>query len=595
MNQAAETTYQKSAAPVEPCQDTVDQKHFGPLIHNSGVTFQLWAPSAKKVALRLEGGPDLDMDRDETGNWRCWCELRPGVNYRFVVDGAAVPDPASRYQPADVHGPSQLIDPRSFDWQYSLWRGRPWHETVIYEMHPGLSGGFRGIAERLPALAALGVTAIELMPIADFSGARNWGYDGVLQYAPDSAYGTPDDLRALVDAAHGLGLMVFLDVVYNHFGPDGNFLPSYAADFFIEGSHTPWGPAIDFGHPRVGRFFTENALYWLEEFRFDGLRLDAVHAIRNRDWLLEMAAEIRSRITTRHVHLVVENENNDAALLDAGFNAQWNDDFHNVMHVLLTGETHAYYKDFADSPAHRLARCLSEGFIYQGEPSPNHNNKPRGSISSHLRAANFVAFLQNHDQIGNRACGERLTKLAHPQALRAAMALLLLSPQIPLLFMGEEVGAQEPFLFFTDFQGELGANVREGRRREFAHSPGFADEAQQQMIPDPNALETFAASAWSANASDAAVWQALVHHLLVLRRNAIVPYLPDTRSIGARATAPKCVSAQWQMAAQKTLTVVCNLGEREVRLDLPQSAPIFGSQPTNGVVPGYSTIVWVSE
>ena len=591
MNQATAQRLQATSLPPTE-QNAAPKYRFGPLINDDGVTFQLWAPNARKVELQLEGRPTAAMERDATGTWRCWCAIGAGATYRFLVDGLHVPDPASRFQPDDVQGPSQLVDSQSYRWKHASWRGRRWEETVLYELHPGILGGFNGILSRLPALAALGITAIELMPIADFAGGRNWGYDGVLPFAPDSSYGTPDELRALIDTAHGLGLMVFLDVVYNHFGPEGNFLPAYAAEFFIGGSHTPWGPAIDFGHPQVRRFFTENALYWLTEFRVDGLRLDAVHAIQSRDWLEEMAVEVRASIAMRHVHLVVENEHNDAALLESGFDAQWNDDFHNVMHVLLTGETHAYYKDFADQPAQRLARCLEQGFVYQGEPSANHGGKPRGSASVHLRPSAFVTFLQNHDQIGNRARGERLTTLANPQALRAAMALLLLCPQIPLLFMGEEAGAQEPFLFFTDFHGELGAAVREGRRNEFANTPGFTDESQTSTIPDPNAPETFAGSAWSSGAPDAGAWQALICQLLCLRRRHIVPNLAEATAIGARAISPACVRAEWQMGAGRALTIICNLGAVPVQMHTPQAAPIFGSASVDGAVPGYTTLVW---
>ncbi|MBJ7265030.1 MAG: malto-oligosyltrehalose trehalohydrolase, partial [Burkholderiaceae bacterium] len=315
----------------------------------------------------------------------------------------------------------------------------PWHETVIYEIHPGIAGGYAGIEARLPALAQLGITAIELMPIADFPGARNWGYDGVLPYAPDTAYGTPDELRHLIDTAHGLDMMVFLDVVYNHFGPDGNYLNAYAADFFDPKKQTPWGPAIDFSQSAVRRYFAENALYWLSEYRFDGLRLDAVHAISDPGWLPEMAAYVRANVAPdRHVHLVLENEDNIASHLTRGFDAQWNDDAHHVLHYLLTGETRAYYADFSKHASQRLARSLSEGFVYQGDPSSLRGGALRGESSAHLPPSAFVLFLQNHDQVGNRAFGERLLKLVanRPDALRAAVALQLLAPHIPLLFMG---------------------------------------------------------------------------------------------------------------------------------------------------------------
>jgi maltooligosyltrehalose trehalohydrolase len=448
------------------------------------------------------------------------------------------------------------------------------------------------VRKRLPDLAALGVTAIELMPVGEFAGSRNWGYDGVMPFAPDSAYGTPDSLRALVDEAHGLGLMMFLDVVYNHFGPHGNYLPGYAADFFDESTPTPWGAAIDFRQPAVRRFFSENAHYWLSQFRFDGLRLDAAHAICDRSWLLEFVGEMRGAFPDRHVHLVLENEHNDAALLRAGFSAQWNDDFHNVMHVLLTGEGHAYYRDFAAAPAQRLARCLAEGFIYQGEESPN-LGASRGQPSADLPPGSFVSFLQNHDQVGNRALGERLTVLASPGALRAAMALLLLCPQIPLLFMGEEYGASEPFVFFTDFHGDLADAVREGRRREFAHSPGFGDASALETIPDPNDPASFSASLPRADGPGAREWNEYVRHLLGLRHDKIVPVLRGARALAAKAVGAKAVLASWQLRDGALLTIACNLGRDDATVAMPAGTPIFGTAPHGDTLPPESTLVWL--
>jgi len=566
---------------------------FGPRLEADGAIFQIWAPGADAVKVLIEGRAATALSRDGEGFWTGAAPAHASDLYRFEVDGQAVPDPASRFQPHDVTGPSELIDPEVYAWRNADWTGRPWEETILYELHVGACGGFNGARERLAAIADLGVTAIELMPIGDFAGARNWGYDGVLPYAPDSAYGRPDDLRALIDDAHGHGLMVFLDVVYNHFGPEGNWLPSYAPTFFDEAKHTPWGAAIDFHKPAVRRFFTENALYWLKDFRFDGLRLDAVHAILDRSWLVELAAEVRARLPDRRVHLVVENENNDAKLLSEGFDAQWNDDFHNVLHVLLTGETQAYYRDFADRPAERLARCLGEGFIYQGEPSPNHDGRPRGAPSAGLPPTAFVSFLQNHDQVGNRAMGERLTTLAHPKALKAAMGLLLLCPQVPMLFMGEEAGAREPFLFFTDFHGDLAKAVREGRRKEFAGQPGFSDPAACARIPDPNALATFEASRWTTAAPDAADWRALVTTLLTLRRTRIVPGLAGCRSLGAKAADDKAVLARWRLGRGETLTLAVNLGETDVGADLPESPTLFGAR-SGDVIPAFSALAWIT-
>jgi len=565
---------------------------FGPRLDGDHATFQLWAPSAKAVAVAIEGQAPVALTQDADGFWSGAAPARAGDRYRFDVDGRRVPDPASRFQPDDVSGSSELIDPEAYVWRHSDWAGRPWEETVLYELHAGVLGGFQSVRERLKAIAELGVTALQLMPIGDFAGAHNWGYDGVLPFAPARAYGRPDDLRALVDEAHGLGLMVFLDVVYNHFGPEGNWLPSYAPAFFDEAKHTPWGAAIDFHKPAVRRFFTENALYWLEDFRIDGLRLDAVHQILDRSWLVEVAAEVRARLPGRHVHLVVENENNDARLLTEGFDAQWNDDFHNVLHVLLTGETQTYYRDFANHPARRLARCLAEGFIYQGEPSPNHDGRPRGEPSADLSPTAFVSFLQNHDQVGNRALGERLTRLADPAALKAAMTLMLLCPQIPMLFMGEEVGAREPFLFFTDFHGDLAKAVRKGRRKEFAGQPGFADETARAKIPDPNAASTFEASRWTADAADADDWRALIARLLEIRRTRIIPRLKGCRSINAIVLDEKAVQARWRLADGTTLTIATNLGEASAGADLPETPPLIGSHPGDAVPP-FTTLAWI--
>ena len=403
---------------------------------------------------------------------------------------------------------------------------------MLYELHAGVLGGFAGVQRELKRLADLGVTAIELMPVNDFPGTRNWGYDGVLPFAPDRAYGSPDDLKALVDAAHDHGMMIFLDVVYNHFGPDGNYLAGYAPQFFRQDVSTPWGAAIDFRRGEVRRFFTENALYWLMEYRFDGLRFDAVHAITESDWLDEMAGEVRATVEQdREVHLVLEHDGNVAEHLRRDFDAQWNDDGHHVLHVMLTGESEGYYGDYADRPAERLARSLREGFVYQGDPSRHRNGEARGTPSADLPPTAFVLFLQNHDQIGNRAFGDRLAASVAPRALEAAIALQLLCPQIPLLFMGEEDACTAPFQFFTDHHGELADAVREGRRREFASFAAFSDPARRAQIPDPNAAETFRRSCPSAHAERGDARRAFYRRLLALRREHLVPRLE-----GASAT-----------------------------------------------------------
>ncbi len=535
---------------------------FGATVLEGGrVRFRIWAPAKDRAELEIEGRARLPLRRTEDGWFGAEAECAPGARYRYVFGDLAVPDPASRAQADDVHGYSVVVDPRAYAWRTPEWKGRPWRETVLYEVHAGLLGGFAGVAERLPELRALGVTAVELMPIADFPGRRNWGYDGVLPYAPDAAYGSPDALKALVDQAHELGLMIFLDVVYNHFGPDGAYVHAYAPQTFRQDLHTPWGGAIDFRRREVRDYFTQNAIYWIEEYRFDGLRFDAVHAISEQDWLTETAQAVRAATgPDRHVHLVLENEHNGASHLRGAFDAQWNDDFHNVMHVLLTGETGAYYQDFADHPAERLARCLGEGFIYQGEGSPNHDGAPRGESSGDLAPTAFVSFLQNHDQVGNRAMGERLIALADPQALRAATALMLLCPQIPLLFMGEEAGSRSPFLFFTDFHDELADAVREGRRSEFAKFAAFSAPEARERIPDPNAPATFDRSRPEPG-PDAQAWRAFYGELLALRRRHIVPRLDGARALGGHAIGERAVAARWGMADGVWLSVMLNLGE----------------------------------
>ena len=565
---------------------------FGPRLDSpKQTTFRLWAPSAHKVLMQVDGQREVGMDTRKEGWYEAEVACGPGANYRFCIGGTVVPDPASRMQADDVHGASVVTNPNSYKWHCDNWIGRPWEETVLYEVHPGLLGGFAGIEKHLTRLTDLGITAIELMPIADFPGARNWGYDGVLPFAPDRAYGTPDELKALIDAAHGRGLMVFLDVVYNHFGPDGNYLGVYAPQFFDQSKHTPWGAAIDFGKPEVRRFFIENALYWITEFRIDGLRFDAVHAISDKTFLRELADEIRASVPAeRHVHLVVENDDNDASPLHSGFDAQWDDDLHHVMHVLLTGETNGYYEDYAGKPATKLARALGEGFVYQGDPSPFRNGALRGSSTEGLKPTAFVSFLQNHDQVGNRAFGERLTVLAGSRKLEAAIALQLLAPQIPLVFMGEEVGAREPFLYFTDYQNrELADAVREGRRQEFATFPEFADEIRRTQIPDPNAPETFEECRIEFSETER---RALYARLLSLRRERLFSRLQGAVSESAQPIGPNAVRATWRFADGGRLIIACNLGDDAVSTYLPDARPIWGNTP-DGNLPPATTLVWI--
>jgi maltooligosyltrehalose trehalohydrolase len=579
---------------------------FGASLGEEGATFRLWAPAAKSVALRLApGSDDLVMEPSEQG----WFELAvpgacAGALYQFVIDGShIIPDPASRFQPQDVNGPSELVDAEAFDWPDDQWRGRPWHEAVIYELHIGsfTREGTYGAAMRgFERLARLGVTAIELMPLSDFAGARNWGYDGVLPFAPDSSYGRPEALKALIAEAHRLGLMVFIDVVYNHFGPEGNYLNLYAPTFFTERG-TDWGQAINFRSP-ARQFFIDNALYWLTEYDMDGLRLDAVHAIVDDTphFLEELATKVRAACVGRQVHLVLENDKNEAHYLERrrdgrpiAYDAQWNDDFHHAMHVILTGETDGYYADYAEATVDKLGRALTQGFIYQGEYSA-FRHAARGENSAHLPPLAFVNFIQNHDQIGNRAFGERLTRLAPRDALIAAAAILLLAPSPPLLFMGEEIGAAEPFLFFADFAGSLAEAVREGRRREFARFPAFASPQARAKIPDPMARETFERSGIdrALGAPDSAM-RALYADLLATRHREIIPRLHGARNFSAAyEVRDRELLAWWDLPDGGHLHLSANLSPRVAsKPRLPRGRRIWSSADSDGRLPPWA-VMW---
>ncbi len=577
---------------------------FGPLVlADDNVLFRLWAPSANSVNLCLENqGTHASYSMDTLpGGWfqkQIAC-VKQNALYRFHIDSnLLVPDPASRAQFDDIHGPSIVIDPADFPWHDDEWHGKPWEETIIYEIHTGTfspEGTFAGITKQLHYLAELGVTAIELMPVADFPGTRNWGYDGALLFAPDRSYGSPNELKQLVQAAHGMGIMVFLDVVYNHFGPEGNYLHVYAGKaFFTQKHQTPWGAAINFSgrHSRTVRdFFIHNALYWLEEYRFDGLRLDAVHAIFDESEphiLEEIAASVRAGPgKTRQIHLMLENDNNQSRYLCRDQNgvpnhyvSQWNDDLHHACHVLLTGEKAGYYADYADEPLNHLGRCLTEGFAYQGEPSRYRHHVSRGEKSSHLPPQAFLSFLQNHDQVGNRALGERLTTLTAEPLLHIAAALTLLAPSPPLLFMGEEFGATTPFLFFCNFGEELIAQVTEGRRQEFAEFPEFSDPEAQAAIPDPQAIDTYHRSClnWlEKECRKGHRFSTLYRKLLTLRHDNIVPRLAGTQ--GGKASYQtiegRALRVAWILGDGSLLQVVVNFTVKSIDNHPPLSGERF--------------------
>ena len=578
-----------------------ESRCWGPRLLADGVEFRFWAPDVDAVDLLVESRAKrqtLAMQPALEGWWRLTvADAAPGTRYRYrLPEGLEVPDPASRFQPEDVHGPSEVVDASRYRWQHDDWRGRPWHEAVIYEMHIGAftpEGTYLAAIDKLDVLVELGVTAVELLPIAAFPGARNWGYDGVLPFAPDSSYGTPDELRQFVDAAHGRGLMVFLDVVYNHFGPDGNYLGSYAKSFFTMRHHTPWGDAVNFDsgpHTRWTRgFFIENAVTWLEDYRFDGLRLDAVHAIYD-DSSVHVLSELAERVRAgpgarRAVHLVLENDHNEAhwmAPRGAGYEAQWNDDFHHAVHALLTGEGDSYYADYAERPRQHLMRTLVEGFAYQGARSP-HRGHARGEPSSHLPPTAFVTFLQNHDQVGNRAHGERLHELCSPLALQAATVILLLSPMPPLLFMGQEWCASSRFPFFCDFGGELAESVKQGRIREFERFDAFGDPQAHVRIPDPTSAATFAAAklVWDERLQgDHERWWRLHRALLAVRRQHLVPLLDGLTAGRSDGTllGEGGLAVTWELARGARYSLHANLSDAPLGLPAaPSSAVVYAT------------------
>ena len=557
---------------------------FGAEWRNGRVRFRLWAPSHATVHVRFGKPAETVAMRRAGGGWHelVTDRARPGTRYRFILpDGRNVPDPASRHQPADVHGPSEVIDPAGYAWGDGGWRGRPWQEAVLYELHIGAftpDGTFRAAITKLDHLVALGVTAVELMPIGDFPGRRNWGYDGVLPYAPDNAYGRPEDLKALVDAAHQRGLSMLLDVVYNHLGPEGAHLHAIAPEAFSTSHRTPWGAAFNTDGPTAGpvrEFLIHNALYWIEEFHFDGLRLDAVHAILDdspKHLLEELAERVRGSAPGRPIHLILENEENQASRLarrsdgsPRWYTAQWNDDVHHGLHVAASGESQGYYADYLGD-TERLGRALAEGFAFQGEVMPYRGTR-RGEPSRALPPTAFVAFIQNPDQVGNRAFGDRLTAIAEPAGMRAIAAAYLLLPQVPMLFMGEEWAAAQPFPFFCDFSGELAAAVRAGRRAEFARFPAFRDPAMRERIPDPNADATFASAklAWGdIERQPHAAWLDWYRRVLDTRRREIVPRLAAIRAGGHwRVLGAGAVEVRWPCSeAAGELVLTANLSAR---------------------------------
>jgi len=479
--------------------------HFGAILTEHGVTYRGWFPNDDSIEVLVW---------DPAGEFRILRSKQIADGYHEAVDeqgragdqylfrrggGLAFPDPAS-YAITQIHGRSVVADQRAYHWKDDGWQRPPFRDLVIYEIHVGTfteEGTFRAVIDRLPYMRELGVNAIQLMPIADFPGHRNWGYDGVLLYSPARAYGSIDDLKALVDAAHGARITVILDVVYNHLGPDGNYLPACSDEFFSKTHETPWGKGFNFDGAHSGpvrEFFKANLIYWMEEFHIDGFRLDATHAIEdNSEYhvLAEMSAEVKKR----GGYMVAEDERNEVLMLmgpehgGCGFDAVWADDFHHNVRVSQTGDRNAYFEDFSGS-ADEFVDIMLHGWLYRGQQSV-HTSKNRGTECVFLEPSKFLHCISNHDQVGNRAFGERLSAYVSDDSYRALSVLICLTPYTPMLFMGQEWAASTPFQFFTDHNDELGPLVTEGRRKEFASFPEFSDQEALKRVPDPQDPGTF--------------------------------------------------------------------------------------------------------
>lgn len=577
-----------------------------------GADFRLWAPAATRAELAFYPGAGrkaiaMPAEADRDGWWTCHVdEAAAGSRYHWHIDGELlVPDPASRQNPDGAGEPSAVVDPLQFEWDAG-WTGRPWHEAVLYEMHVGAftpEGTFMAASRRLAELADLGITALQLMPIAEFPGRFGWGYDGVLPFAPKAAYGTPDELKHFIQEAHRRGLMVFLDAVYNHFGPAGNYLHRYAPQFFSQAHASPWGKAFNFDgeDSRIVRdFFIHNALYWVQEYRVDGLRLDAVHAIVDaggRHILEELSAAVRNVAQGRQVHLVLENEHNDPAWLapqpvPGRYDAQWNDDFHHAVHVALTGETRGYYHDYGNAPLDLLARTLTHGMLFE------QSARRPGGARRDIRPAQpqplttLVNFAHNHDQVGNRAFGERLSRLVPPEARELPTLLALLTPAIPMLFLGEEHGEAQPFLYFADWEGALRDAVRAGRQREFAALHGGK---AGQALPDPCSEATFASSRPQAahrSSAEGQRWLKLVQAALQARRQWITPR--QKQLLHGEHTAQRVgatgIAVQWRYDDGLLLCLELNLGAEPLAVPPEHVGPVEAreifSHRWQGAAPG---------
>ncbi|CAN7473794.1 malto-oligosyltrehalose trehalohydrolase [Neorhizobium sp. LjRoot104] len=577
------------------------------------VLFRIWAPDLERLRVQIAGRNREMLPAGEGWFTLTTDGIAQGTPYRFVMpDGVLMPDPASRAQAGGIDGPSLIVDPTTYHWHMPEWSGHAWEEAVLYEIHIGTftpEGTFRAATERLREIASLGVTMLQIMPVNQFPGDRGWGYDGALPYAPHHAYGEPDDMKAFVDAAHRHGLSVMLDVVYNRLGSRGSLFEPYVPSFFDPDRATAWGPAINFSQRPVRQFFIENALYWLEEHNLDGLRLDAVDQIDDdasqMHVLWELAKRVQREVTGRRRHLVMDDQRNithyversragKASLYDAG----WNHDIRRAAHVVATGEAPAYAGLVGENPVRQLARGLAEGFIDQGAARPD--GEARGEPSGHLPPVAFVNFLQNHDMAGAR--GERLVTLADPRMLRVLTAILILSPQIPALFMGEDYWETQEFRFFGEYEGELARTLRDNRLVEAADFGGMPQGVSgPEDISDPNAAETFDISRlrWDrARAPEGQLHRNRLRMLIAKRREHVVPGLLAIPPHSGRVldTGDGTIAIDWRLA-DRLLQLRANLSANEQPVP-PVSGTIIHAEPAEiaagETLPGLSMIMAVS-
>ena len=570
-----------------------DAAYFGAVPSQDGVRFRAWAASASTAVLQLHDGAAAGLHplaAAGEGLFETWIKgAAPGDRYSYLLDDRGpLPDPASRFQPDGVHGPSQIVDAMSFPWTDAGWRSRPAVDLVLYELHVGTftpEGTFAGVERQLPYLRDLGITAVELMPVADFAGTRNWGYDGVALFAPSRAYGTPDALRRLVNSAHEHGLSVLLDVVYNHLGPEGAYLPQFSGAYLTGRRHTPWGGAVNLDSPLVRRFILDNAAHWVREYHMDGLRLDATHALieDGPGSIVQEVGQITEAVASRPIIVHAEDHRNLATIVEGAAHGGWDldgvwaDDFHHVVRRLTAGDRHSYYADFAGS-AEELAAIIRQGWLYSGQYSA-HMNETRGTDPGRVPLHRSVVCLQNHDQVGNRALGDRLHHSITPEAWRAVSVLLLTVPMTPLLFMGQEWAASTPFQYFTDLAPDLGTKVVEGRRSEFSAFPEFSDPGGTERIPNPQAESTFRRSQlrWDEQPiGEHARSLALYRALLALRRQE--PALSGSEDTHAAAEAPDPETIVMRRTdGRSSFWVVCRFKTAGV-VDVGPAAAAMGHQ-----------------